>query len=1255
MSLYLSLGGGEVLAWRDGRGDPPPLHNPPGLSALAYRIGRYDSWLDLMIHALMEWDYYPLTTSPTQVASDATFMSPRALPPAQRRRIRLNLSEEDNWILGLLRAWSTVGDVLAFYQERLLNEGYLRTARRPTSVHELARLLDYRPRPVVGGSVELAFHATDVEGLPPRVRIAAGTAVTSVPPPGGAPQNFETVAQLEARSEWNLLRPARVDVQAPPVLRGSSTRLSLRGTGLALDPGAGVLIRGRRDGEEAAFFRVLGGVEAVAAEPAQTSISWQAPLDPERPEAELGDLEVHALRQHSRLFGYRAPRWEEEPLAVRRRHRTLLGGVQMLAPPAGWRSLNEGLPETAIRCLAQDPTGNLFAGTAGDGVWCRPAGSDGWRRGEGGQAQLDVRSLAVEPTGGVVAGTATGGVYRSTDRGAIWTELTGRTLGRARWTLMQRSRRLDRLPETPVRALVAVGEGEGWSLVAGTDSGVYLSTDLANSWLPRNGGFPGVDATTGETSLVVAALARGGDARELFAGTAAGVFRSGDLGRRWRAMSRGLPGTDPVTGLGGEEIRALVFHRDRRRREDLLFAGTSRGVYRSRDGGAGWKPAREGMLGPGGGGFPAITSLVVVEDPITVTTRLFAGSEAGLWESRDLGESWSRVELGAPGPPGVTALAAGPRARLVVASPFAGFAEEEWPGFHLSGGRIDLDRLATAPATGGWVVLAPDPDLEDPPPVGVYRVKGTATVERRDFKLEATVTRIEVAADPELRRYPLRRTQVYFQSQELPLLPRPRPADPAAAMVGVRAALAAMESDRPVIVTADPRPPIPAARASAAGDGGDGDVGGGGAGDEAVDDEAAGGYGGALTAGELGSALVAALGSRTLALPAASPAAVADPFAGSRRSPVAALSLRVRGNVAAASEGRTVREEVLGDGDGSRSFQRFPLAEPLAYLRGAAAPRSTLSVRVNEQLWREVPRLHGEAPDARVYEVERDPDGRATVVFGDGVHGARLPSGRGNVVATYRTGTSDREILPGSVRLMTSRPLGLSEVGNPLAGTPGAPAEELDSIRWRAPRSVRTLGRIVSLRDYQDFAESFPGIVKATARELALVGRRIVHLTVATRGPDHLPAAGSRLLDELLAAIEEIRCDPQPVHVVPFRRVGLEVAGKVRIAPGFFWDEVVPRLRVALAERFSFERSRFGDALSVSEAIRVLQGVEGVEAVDLDVFRRAGTEEGVVRRVVAGPAFWDGESEAPSAAELVWLESAELRPMKEEEGSPPEG
>ncbi len=159
-------------------GTPLPLANRPGLAALDYRVGRYADFRATMQAGL----------------SDA------ALPALAGLRTR----EAEDPAMALLDAWAVGADVLSFYTERIANEGYLRTATERRSVLELARLVDYRLRPGVAASVYLAY---TVEKDSPPVTIPAGARVQSVPAPGEQMQTFETAEPLDARHEWNALKP----------------------------------------------------------------------------------------------------------------------------------------------------------------------------------------------------------------------------------------------------------------------------------------------------------------------------------------------------------------------------------------------------------------------------------------------------------------------------------------------------------------------------------------------------------------------------------------------------------------------------------------------------------------------------------------------------------------------------------------------------------------------------------------------------------------------------------------------------------------------------------------------------------------------------------------------------------------------------------------------------------------------------------------------------------------------------------------
>jgi predicted phage baseplate assembly protein len=142
---------------------------------------------------------------------------------------------------------------------------------------------------------------------------------------------------------------------------------------------------------------------------------------------------------------------------------------------------------------------------------------------------------------------------------------------------------------------------------------------------------------------------------------------------------------------------------------------------------------------------------------------------------------------------------------------------------------------------------------------------------------------------------------------------------------------------------------------------------------------------------------------------------------------------------------------------------------------------------------------HG--PTERIYITRTDDDGKTTVQFGDGKTGARLPTGQNNVLAAYRQGIGSAGLVrAGQLGLLMTRPLGVREVTNPLDATGAADPESGDDIRQNAPLTLRTLDRIVSLQDYEDFARAFSGITKALATWTWNGQQQGVLITVA--GPD---------------------------------------------------------------------------------------------------------------------------------------------------------
>lgn len=321
----------------------------------------------------------------------------------------------------------------------------------------------------------------------------------------------------------------------------------------------------------------------------------------------------------------------------------------------------------------------------------------------------------------------------------------------------------------------------------------------------------------------------------------------------------------------------------------------------------------------------------------------------------------------------------------------------------------------------------------------------------------------------------------------------------------------------------------------------------------------------------------------------------------------------VLGNVVKATHGETVHD-LLGSGDGRRRFPAFQLPQgPLTFVQAATAggAASTLRVEVDGVAWDEVATQFGAGPSDRTFSHERSADlnpatGQAydVVRFGDGVHGARVPTGTHNVRATYRKGLGARGNLPaGQVSQPLDRPLGLKAATNPVPATGGTDPENSDDSRRSMPVSTRTLGRAVSLADYADFSLAFAGISRADARVLALPGGRTVVVSVC--GPNATPAPPSTL-SHLQQALVDLGDPLVRVQVVPAEIARIRLALKVLVDPHHDSADVVAAVRSTLAASFIPATRDLADPLHASAVVAVTAGVPGVDAVDLDLLYRAG-------------------------------------------------
>jgi hypothetical protein len=219
----------------------------------------------------------------------------------------------------------------------------------------------------------------------------------------------------------------------------------------------------------------------------------------------------------------------------------------------GERWQRAGLDGKRVYTLLERAPGHLLAGTLGDGVWSRPAGSDEWHRSSEGledNLAFDLRRSArtgdvLLATGRVSGGFKSGSIYRSSD-GERW-----------------RSVALD-----PNTVYDVIETGSGVVLAGAQRTRILRSVDGGESFVTTR---PHARQDAKMYSLSIDQHDR------LYLGTGSELLRSDDAGMSWEVVGRGLDGVT-IYGIAADSSGTLI-------------AATSSGVYRSTDAGVSWSPA----------------------------------------------------------------------------------------------------------------------------------------------------------------------------------------------------------------------------------------------------------------------------------------------------------------------------------------------------------------------------------------------------------------------------------------------------------------------------------------------------------------------------------------------------------------------------------------------------------------------------------------------------------------------------------------
>ena len=313
-------------------------------------------------------------------------------------------------------------------------------------------------------------------------------------------------------------------------------------------------------------------------------------------------------------------------------------------------------------------------------------------------------------------------------------------------------------------------------------------------------------------------------------------------------------------------------------------------------------------------------------------------------------------------------------------------------------------------------------------------------------------------------------------------------------------------------------------------------------------------------------------------------------------------TMRVNANVALATHGETV-QEVLGSGNAGASFQKFKLKQPpLTYISSddPSGTSSSLEIRVNDILWQEVSSFYGHGSDETIYTVRQNSQGESFVTFGDGTTGSRLPTGNQNVRATYRKGIGAAGMLNANqLSQLVSRPLHLKAVNNPVEPSGAQDPESASDIRKNANLTIFTLGRIVSLQDFEDYARAFAGISKAKSVWVWENTKKAVHITIAGEDGAEVPES-SLLYTNLKESIEDNLSQKTSFTIENYLPKYFTFTGSLKVDPRYEFDKVHEEIVRTIRDQYSFENREFGQSVALSELIGFIHRIDGVVSVDID-------------------------------------------------------
>lgn len=306
----------------------------------------------------------------------------------------------------------------------------------------------------------------------------------------------------------------------------------------------------------------------------------------------------------------------------------------------------------------------------------------------------------------------------------------------------------------------------------------------------------------------------------------------------------------------------------------------------------------------------------------------------------------------------------------------------------------------------------------------------------------------------------------------------------------------------------------------------------------------------------------------------------------------------IYGNTALSGHGESQSQKFLGSGDATQSNQSFDFdVENISFESNREFPagvRCAIDIVVEGRTWRQVANINDSGPEDAHYLVRMKEDGTLKLIFGDGIHGRRLPSGNNNIQIVHKVGVGLSGNLPPFSLEKALKPHHLIEsVIQPIATAGGNDMEAAESMRDNAPASMLTLERAVSLRDFTHLTMSNSSVWQARAFRVKPGRARKEKIRVAV-----VPAGGGalgNLQQDLAEFLTSHGLPAVTIEVVPFESLIFDLNVTLSVKEEEFdADFVTHEVKQTLLDSFSLQHRKLGEPLYRSQIFHAVEAVQGV-------------------------------------------------------------